>query len=58
METIPHDDYYAVLGPWSDKKNTYLLGTFSKSRQILHINEENVQKHHAVVLKYLNFDVV
>ena len=58
METIPLDGYYAVLGPWSDKKNTHLLGTFSKSCQILHINEENVQKHHAVVLKFLIYDVV
>ena len=40
METIP----YAVIEPWSDIKNTYLLGTFSIGCQILHINEENVQK--------------
>ena len=30
----------------------HLLDTFSKSGQILHIHEENVQKHHAVVLEF------
>ena len=58
METIPLDDFYAVLESWSDIKNTHLLGTFSKSRQIVHINEENILKHHAVVLKFLIYDVV
>ena len=53
METLPLDDFYAILEPWSDIKNTHLLGTFSKSCQIPHIHEENVQKHHAVVLEFL-----
>ena len=30
METIPLDDFYTVLEPWSDIKNAHLLGTFSK----------------------------
>ena len=54
-ETIPLDGFYAVLEPWSDIKNTHLLGTFSKSRQILHIHEENIQKHYRVVLEFLIF---
>ena len=55
METLPLDDFYAILEPWSDIKNTHLLGTFSKSRQTSHLHEENVQKHHAVVLGFLIF---
>ena len=53
MEIVPLDDFYAVLEPWSDTENTNLLGTFSRSHQILHIHEENVQKHHTVVLIFL-----
>ena len=55
MDTIPLDDFYTVLELWSDIKNTYLFGTLSKSRQILHIHEENIQKHHVAVLKFLFF---
>ena len=54
-ETLPQDDFYAILEPCSDIKDTHLLGIFSKSRQIPHIHEENVQKHHVVVLEFLIF---
>ena len=53
MEIVHLDDIYPVLEPWSDIKNTYLLGTYSKSCQILHIHKENVQKHYTVVLEFL-----
>ena len=55
METLLLDDFYTILEPWSDIKNTHILGTFSKSHQVPHLHEENVQKHHVVLLEFLIF---
>ena len=55
METASLDEAVAVLEPWSDTRNAFLLGIFSKSGQALHKHKENIQKHHAVALNFPDF---